>query len=299
MDAPGMTKLRVALGDYAHTAPLKNNEIASPSIAFDFAETKPVYKAFGTMIRERPFDVSEMAIVSYLQARSHGKPLVLLPAVMMGRFQHNCMLYNAERGKIAPAELPGCRVGVRSFAQTTGVWLRGHLQNDYGVDIGKVRWVTFEDAHVNEFRDPPGVERAGPAANLTQMVLSGELAAGIYGQEFPNDGRLQSVIPNPDEAMRQWHARHRVVPINHMVVVTAELAKSQPQTIREVYRMLRAAKKAAGLPEPGALDMHPFGLEACRPALKMIIDYCVQQKLIPRRFEVEELFDDTTRALDG
>lgn len=87
-----MTKLRVALGDYAHTAPLKNNEITSPSVAFDFAEIKPVYKAFGTMIRERPFDVSEMAIVSYLQARSHGKPLVLLPAVMMGRFQHNCML---------------------------------------------------------------------------------------------------------------------------------------------------------------------------------------------------------------
>jgi 4,5-dihydroxyphthalate decarboxylase len=82
------------------------------------------------------------------------------------------------------------------------------------------------------------------------------------------------------------------------VVVTAELAQSQPQTVREVYRMLREAKKAAGLPKPGTLDMHPFGLEACRPALTMIIDYCVQQELIPRRFEVEELFDATTRALD-
>lgn len=289
--------LRAALGDYAHTMPLKQDEIASPSVVFDFAPIKPVYKAFGAMIRERAFDVSEMAIVSYLQAKSHGKPLVLLPAVMMGRFQHNCMLYNAERGKVAPADLPGLRVGVRSFAQTTGVWLRGHLQNDYGVDIGKVRWVTFEDAHVSEFRDPPGVERAGPAANLTQMVLSGELAAGIYGQEIPDDKRLQSVIPNPDQAARQWYARHTTVPINHMVVVTAELAKSQPQTIREVFRMLLEAKKAAGLPKPGALDPHPFGLDACRPALRMIIDYCAQQKLIPRAFDVDDLFDDTTRSL--
>jgi 4,5-dihydroxyphthalate decarboxylase len=82
-----------------------------------------------------------------------------------------------------------------------------------------------------------------------------------------------------------------------MVVVTAELARSQPETVREVYRMLLAGKRASGLPKPGGLDMQPFGFEACRPALKMIIDYCVQQQLIPRRFAVEELFDDTTRAL--
>ena len=61
--------------------------------------------------------------------------------------------------------------------------------------------------------------------------------------------------------------------------------------------MLLASKRAAGMPKPGVLDMQPFGFEACRPALKMIIDYCVQQQLIARRFEVEELFDDTTRAL--
>jgi 4,5-dihydroxyphthalate decarboxylase len=297
MSVQQMTRLRVALGDYAHTLPLKQKAIASQSIALDFNEIKPVYKVFGAMVREQTFDVSEMAIVTYLQAKSHGKPLVLLPAVMMGRFQHHCMLYNAEHGRITPADLPGRRVGVRSFAQTTGVWLRGHLQNDYGVDIGRVQWVSFEDAHVNEFRDPVGVERAGADKNLGKMVLDGELAAGIYGAELPDDKRLQSVIPDPEAAARQWHAKHGVVPINHMVVVTEDLAKSQPETVREVYRMLLAGKRAAGLPKPGGLDMHPFGFAACRPALKMIIDYCVQQQLIPRRFEVEDLFDDTTRAL--
>jgi 4,5-dihydroxyphthalate decarboxylase len=291
-------RLRVALGDYAHTLPLKQHQIASSSVAFDFDGVQPVYKVFGAMVREQAFDVSEMAIVTYLQAKSHGKPLVLLPAVMMGRFQHHCMMYNAEQvGRITPADLPGRRVGVRSFAQTTGVWLRGHLQNDYGVDISSVHWVSFEDAHVAEFRDPAGVERAGPQQILGKMVLSGALAAGIYGAELPDDKRLQSVIPNPQEAARQWHARHGVVPINHMVVVREELARSQPDTVREVYRMLLAGKGAAGLPKPGALDLLPFGFQACRPALQMIIGYCVQQRLIPRRFEVEELFDDTTRAL--
>jgi 4,5-dihydroxyphthalate decarboxylase len=297
MSVQQMTRLRVALGDYAHTMALKNNQVASRSLAFDFSNIQPVFKVFGAMVRERAFDVSEMAIVTYLQAKSNAKPLVLLPAVMMGRFQHHCMLYNAEHGRITPSDLPGRRVGVRSFAQTTGVWLRGHLQNDYGVDTARVHWVTFEDAHVNEFRDPPGVERAGADKNLGKMVLAGELAAGIYGQELPDDKRMQSVIPDPDAAAQKWHAQHGVVPINHMVVITEDLAKSQPETVKEVYRMLLQSKRAAGLPKPGGLDMQPFGLEACRPALKMIIDYCVQQKLIARHFEVEELFDDTTRAL--
>jgi 4,5-dihydroxyphthalate decarboxylase len=299
MSLQQITRLRGALGDYAHTLPLKNKQIASQSVAFDFTEVKPVYKVFGAMLRERAFDVSEMAIVSYLQAKSHGKPVVLLPAVMLGRFQHHCMLYNAERGRITPSDLEGRRVGVRSFAQTTGVWLRGHLQNDYGVDIARVQWVTFEDAHVSEFRDPAGVERAEPGKAISKMVLDGELAAGIYGQELPDDKRFQSVIPEPEAAARQWHAKHGVVPINHMVVVTEELARTQPETVAEVYRMLLASKRAAGLPKPGGLDMQPFGFAACRPALQMIIDYCVQQRLIPRRFAVEELFDDTTRALGG
>jgi 4,5-dihydroxyphthalate decarboxylase len=299
MSLQQMTRLRGALGDYAHTLPLKNKQITSQSVAFDFTEVKPVYKVFGTMLRERTFDVSEMAIVSYLQAKSHGKPVVLLPAVMLGRFQHHCMLYSAERGRITSPDLEGRRVGVRSFAQTTGVWLRGHLQNDYGVDIGRVQWVTFEDAHVSEFRDPAGVERAGPGKTISEMVLDGELAAGIYGQELPDDKRFQSVIPEPEAAARQWHAKHGVVPINHMVVVTEDLARTQPETVAEVYRMLLASKRAAGLPKPGGLDMQPFGFAACRPALQMIIDYCVQQRLIPRRFAVEELFDDTTRALGG
>jgi 4,5-dihydroxyphthalate decarboxylase len=291
------TVLRMALGDYPHTERLKRNEIVSDIVAFDLDETVPVYKVFGRMVRDCAFDVSEMAIVTFLQAKDYGKPLVLLPAVMMGRFQHGCMFYNAEQGRITPAELVGRRVGVRSFAQTTGAWLRGHLQNDYGVDPGRVHWVTFEDAHVAEFRDPPGVERAAADKSLTAMLIAGELDAAIYGAELPDDSRFKSVIPDPDAAARAWHAKHGVVPINHMVVVTEELARSQPTLVKEIYRLLLQGRRSLGAPGPGELDLHPFGFDACRPALAMIIDYCVQQRLISRRFTVEELFDDTTRAL--
>ena len=149
------------------------------------------------MVRKTAYDVSEMAIVTFLQAKSHGKPLVLMPCVMLGRFQHGTLLYNSARGKLSLSDLPGRRVGVRSYTQTTGTWLRGHLQNDYGVDIYRVNWVNFEDAHVLEYRDPPFVERAAEDKNLLKMVQDGELDAGIFGAELPTDPRLKSVIEDP------------------------------------------------------------------------------------------------------
>jgi len=290
--------LHIAIGDYPHTAALKNNAIKSDRVALDFADIKPVYKAFAEMVRKTAYDVSEMAIVTFLQAKSLGKPLVLMPCVMLGRFQHGTLLYNSERGKLSLSDLPGRRVGVRSYTQTTGAWLRGHLQNDYGVDIYRVNWVNFEDAHVLEYRDPPFVERAGDGKTLLQMVQDGELDAGIFGAELPADPRLKSVIEDPEAETKRWQASHGVVPLNHMVCVTEAVSREQPELVREVYRMLKEAKRAAGLPKPGAIDFHPFGVEACRPALEMIIGYAVQQKLIPRPFEVDDLFDDTTRALD-
>jgi 4,5-dihydroxyphthalate decarboxylase len=186
---------------------------------------------------------------------------------------------------------------VRSYTQTTGTWLRGHLQNDYGVDIHRVHWVNFEDAHVLEYRDPAFVERAADGKALLAMVLDGELDAGIFGAELPADPRLRSVIENPEAEARRWHASHGVVPLNHMVVVTDSLSQSRPDLVREIYGMLKQAKQAAGR-EAGTIDFHPFGVEACRPALDMIITYAFQQKLIPRPLAVDELFDKTTRALD-
>src|ERR1700736_4665107 len=141
-------RLRTLLATYPHTAPLKSGEVTSPRVTLDFKDVTPVWSGFKAMVRERAFDVSEMAVVTYLIAKSFGKPMVLLPAVMTGRIQHAWAIYNGERGTLTPADLNGKKVGIRSFTTTTGAWLRGILANDYGVDLNSIDWVTVEGAHV-------------------------------------------------------------------------------------------------------------------------------------------------------
>jgi 4,5-dihydroxyphthalate decarboxylase len=291
--------LSACLGNYAHTKALKSGEIKSDRVALSFTEVNPVNRAFLLMAREQKFDVCEMAIATYLQAKAYGKPLMLVPATMLGRFQHGALLYNAERGTLRPQDLPGRKVGVRAFSQTTGVWIRGILWKDYGLDLGTVKWITFEDAHVAEYRDPPGVERAAAGKDITKMLLDGELDAAIFGGAMPDDPRLKSVIPDPEAAGKDWYKKHGTVPINHMVVVKDSLAKSDALAVREVFGMLLASKKAAGLPKAGAVDFVPFGYDAVKPALELMSSYALEMKLIPRGYAVEELFDDTTRTLQA
>jgi 4,5-dihydroxyphthalate decarboxylase len=297
MTADKIETITACFGNYPQTAPLKSGQIKSDRVALHLTEVNPVYKAFFMMVREQKFDISEMAIVTYLQAKAFNKPIVLMPVTLYGRFQHGTMLYNSDRGTLTPDMLPGRRVGVRSFAQTTGCWLRGILWKDYGLDLAKVKWVTFEDAHIAEFRDPPGVERAADGKDMAKMVLDGELDAAIFGTNIPPDPRFKSVIPDPDRAAREWHGKYHAVPINHMAVVKTSLSQSDPGAVREVFRMLHESKQAAGLPKPGAIDTLPFGFDAVKPALDLMSSYALEMKIIPRRYSVEELFDDTTRGL--
>ena len=152
--------IKTLLGDHPTTLALKRGEITSPSVALDIADLPQAYVAFKRVVRDLEFDVAELAIVTYLMAKAHGKPYTLLPVVVLSRFQHPFLVYNAARGELRPGDLKGRRVGIRSYSVTTTMWLRGILANDYGLDIDSVRWVTSEEAHVAEFRDPPSVERA-------------------------------------------------------------------------------------------------------------------------------------------
>jgi 4,5-dihydroxyphthalate decarboxylase len=297
MTAEKVETLSGCFGTYPQTQALKSGQIKSDRVTLQLTEVNPVYKAFFMMVREQKFDVSEMALVTYLQAKAYGVPIMLMPATMMGRFQHGTMLYNSERGMLTPHTLEGRRIGVRSFAQTTGCWLRGILWKDYGLDNSKVKWVTFEDAHMAEFKDPPGVERAADGKDMTKMLLDGELDAAIFGTVLPTDPRLKSVIADPDAAAKEWYKKYNTVPINHMVVVKSALSKSDPGAVREVFRMLQESKRAAGLPKPGTVDALPYGFNAVKPALDLMSSYAIEMKIVPRRYSVEELFDDTTRAL--
>jgi 4,5-dihydroxyphthalate decarboxylase len=109
-----------------------------------------------------------------------------------------------------------------------------------------------------------------------------------------DDPRVRSLFGDPEAAAKAWVEKHRIVPLNHFVVVSGELAKLRPDLVEEVYAVLKESRRRAV--QAGA-SAPPFGVAACRPALEKIIDYAAQQQLIPRRFEVDELFDDTTRKM--
>ena len=274
--------MKALLGDYPVTAALKRGEVRSDRVRLDFADVRPPSAGFKRVVRDLEFDVAELAITTFLMAKSFGKPLKLLPAVVVGRLQHSFLVHNAERGPLAPRDLVGRRVGVRSYSVTTGMWIRGILAEDHGVDPDRVTWVTFEDAHVAEFRDPPNVERAAPGKDVVAMLLAGEIDAAVVGDGKPADARIRPLIPDADAAARAWQRRKGVIQINHMVVVKDSVPRADAE---EVARMLRDSIDAAGSPE-----MNPYGIEANRRNLEVAIDYVHRQRLIPRRFAVEELF---------
>ncbi|WP_448032857.1 hypothetical protein [Bradyrhizobium liaoningense] len=285
-------KLKTVIGSHPHVQAMKSGELRSDLFDLDFITYTPTNTAFKPMVREQAFDVCEMAIVTYLMAKAHGKPLVLLPATMLGRFQHSYALYNPAQGTLGPSDLEGKRVGIRSFTTTTGAWIRGILANDYGVNLDKIRWVTFEDPHVAEYVDT--TERAPKDRKILQMLLDGELDA-VLG-ETSDDPKLKPLFPDPAAEAAKWYARRGVVPVNHLVVVTGQLARSRPDVVAGVYDLLRRSKERAG---PAATpDLIPFGIEANRKPLELIIDFAFQQALIPRRYAVEDLFDETTRGLN-
>ena len=285
-------RLRALLGDYPVTHALRSGALASPLLQLDFADVARPSSAFKRVVRAMEFDVAELAIVTFLMAKAYGKPLALLPAVVFARFQHPYLVHDASRGVLRAEDLNGRRIGIRSWTVTTVVWLRGILA-EHGVDPARVTWVTFEEPHVADFVDPPSVQRAAQGKTLVDMLLAGEIDAAIVGEPV-DDPRIRPVFPDPEAAARRWGGTHGAIQINHMVVVKESLASDRPDAVRELWRLLVESKRAAG---SAAADATPFGVEANRRNLEVAIDYVARQGLIPRRFGVDELFDDTTRRL--
>lgn len=267
--------MKALLGDYPVTAAFRQRA----PLAFE--DVRPPSAGFKRVVRGLEFDVAELAITTFLMAKAAGKPYRLLPAVVLARMQHARLVRDVTRGPLAPRELEGRRVGVRSYSVTTGMWLRGILAEDHGVDCDRISWVTFEEAHVAEFRDPPNVVRAPDGKKLEAMLLAGEIDAAITGDAQPSDPRIVPLIPDAEAAARVWRERKGAIQINHMVAVKDTVAKVDAD---ELLRLLGESFAAAGNPE-----MNPFGLEANRRNLEVAIDTVHRQRLIPRRYAVEEL----------
>ena len=288
-------KLRANLADYPVTLAMKDGRVSSSVVSLDCCGPKTAHDGFKAMLRENAFDVGELAIVTYLQAKAYGKPWVLLPTPIHGRFQHHCIGFNIEHGELQPKDIEGKQVGVRTYAQTTGLWVRGILQHEYGVDLDKVNWLTIDESHLTEYRDPPNVGRIPKGRQIPDMMLSGELAAAILGVDMPKDPRVRTLVPDPHAAAKKWYQREGVIPINHMFVVHQDLARKRPDVVKELFRMLVESRAAA--PAEAAAALPPLGWEANRKGLQMAIDWSYEQKIIPRRLQVEELIDESAADL--
>lgn len=280
--------LRAALGTYPRTRALKEGAIASPLLRLDFADIPVISRAFAPMVRELRFDVSEMAIATFLQARAMERPLVLLPVVLAARFQQSALLCRTGSGIRGPADLAGRRIGVRAYSQTTGMWLRGILAEEGGPRPADCRWITFEDAHVAGIADPPWAERAAPGQDMMAMLHDGALDAVIVGNDMPDNPDLRTVFSDPGAAAAAFWQRHRIVPVNHMLTVSRDLAERRPELVAELLRMVHGA--AAPVPA-GEHGPPPDSRAALRPVLDLALRYMAEQGMLPRPLTPGEVWD--------
>lgn len=271
--------LSAAIGRTPRTEVLFTGAVASRHLRLDLAPVPVISRAFAPMVREGRYAVSEMAIATFLMAKAAGKDLVLLPVILAARFQEGALLCQAGSAIAGPADLAERRIGVRAYSQTTGMWLRGILQDGFGLRPEAMRWVTFEDAHLAEYRDPPCAERAPPGADMLAMLKAGELDAAIFGNELPADPVLRPVFPDPEAAGAAFRATHGFVPVNHLLVTRGDVARDRPELMAELVSLFRAA--GAAVP----------GREGLDPALALAIRYAHSQGLLPRPLALDEVWD--------
>ncbi|MDE2475336.1 MAG: ABC transporter substrate-binding protein [Alphaproteobacteria bacterium] len=294
---------------------LKDGTVKPKNVGFDFIEVNPLIDAFRRMVRGLEFDVCEMAITTYICARAHGKKMTAIPVFLVRAFHHGAILVNANAGIRSPKDLEGKRVGVnRGYTVTTGVWARGILQQEYGVDLSKVTWVLSGDEHVAEYRPPANVVPIEKGKKMSDMLASGELVAAIGAEsDSPN---VKPLIPNALEAGLAALKARGHYPINHTVVVRDEILQQYPSLAADVFAAFADAKhfylehlkagKIEKLTETDRVhqrvmeiagDPLPYGIDANRKVIEELIRHAGTQKIIDRPFAVEELFAPGTEKL--
>jgi 4,5-dihydroxyphthalate decarboxylase len=310
-------KLKTVTRTQGANQALKDGTVRPRGFEFDFEEVDPLIRAFRTMVRENAYDICEMAMTTYICARAHGKPMTAVPVFIVRAFHHGAIRVNRNAGIASPKDLEGRRVGVnRGYTVTTGVWARGVLAEEYGVDLSKVTWVLSGDEHVAEYRPPSNVVPMEPGKDMGEMLKSGELAAAIgVDVDSPDVGPL---IDSQLEAGLRALKERGHYPINHTVVIRDALLEERPELAAEVFEAFAEAKrlyverlKAGQIDKPTKADeVHlkvaeaigdplPYGIEPNRKALEDLIGHAVSQGIIAKPVAVEDLFAPASRGLVG
>jgi 4,5-dihydroxyphthalate decarboxylase len=301
-----MQPLTIALGNYGITKPIKAADAELGRLNLDFVAVEQIVPMMRRMCRGLEFDICEMAFTTYVCARAAGLPFTAIPVFVTRNFHHWAIFVNTKSGVKKPKDLEGRKVGVnRGYTVTTGLWARGVLQSEYGVDLDKVTWIPTDDEHVEGFKGPANVDYRFRGAKMRDLLLSGEVDAAIG--EVADVPEIQPLIPDAQNVAFGYFRKTGIYPINHGVVVKNSVLKDAPWIADELCRAFEAAKaeylknldlgdaatswdKAAKVNAEVVGDPFPFGIEPNRKALEAITQFAAEQKMVPRRFSVEELF---------
>jgi len=311
-------RLKTVTRTQGNNKALKDGAIRPRTCELEFIEVDPLVSAFRRMVRGLEFDLCEMALTTYITARSYGKRFSALPVFLVRAFHHGAIVYNPGSGIRVPKDLEGKEVGVnRGYTVTTGLWARAILQHQYGVDLNSITWVLSGDEHVAEYRPPDNVIALKKGQQLLDLVESGELPAAI-GLDTEK-AEVKRLIPNAADAGFEALSRWGHYPINHLIVVRDELLESHPELAADIFHAFAESKRDyvrrlqdGEFRNPASVDiMHrrvmeitgrdplPYGIAPNRKTLEEIIQYAREQRIIDRPVTVEELFAPSTHGLVG
>jgi 4,5-dihydroxyphthalate decarboxylase len=300
-----MAPVTVVLGEYPHTRALIE-ATAGPGGPQDpglsYVRVSPIFAAFARMVRQLEFGICELALATYLQAREAGIPVTLLPAVMSGDAHHHSLNRWSASAPLAPRDLVGKRVGVRSYSQTSGMWVRGILREEFGIEAADVTWVTTEPCHVEQYREPGNVERAD--GTVADLLRDGQVAAAILAPvagDAPAPGLLP-VIPDAEAAGLEWIDRHGTIPVNHLVVVRSDVLRQHPETVSRFYQALRRAIADTSSERPATPSGWAVAAgwsESLARCLELAGSYALEQGLLRSRPDIGEIERECAIAESG
>lgn len=273
-----------------HVQALLDGQVTSERLNLQFVPVEPISRAFRRAIRDEEFAVTEMALVTLAMAVDAGHPWIGLPIVLLRGFHHGALRTPNTSPIRGPRDMAGRKAGVRAYSQTTGVWVRGILETEYGVSPDQITWLTTEDAHVADFSDPSNVIRAASGATLNSLLSSGEIEAviGDGGTSFPE---TRSVIPDPEKAALDWYGRTGVYPVNHVIAFRKELLRQEPRLANELQRMFQLSRDLwlANAPVPPPNDS-PYGRAAHEKSINLGLRFAFAQGLTRKLFRYDDLF---------
>jgi 4,5-dihydroxyphthalate decarboxylase len=306
-DSPTPTTLTTVTRTQGNNRALKDGTVTPAGFTLDFEEVPVLVHAFRRMVRGLEFDVSEMAVTTYLCAREHGVRFTALPVFLVRGFHHGAIVVNRRSGIEKPRDLEGRRVGVnRGYTVTTGVWARGILASEYDVRLDDVTWVPSGDEHVESYVPPPNVVAAGPGKDLATMLVDGEVDAAVgLAVDHPD---VVPLLPDPEAAGLAALAERGHYPINHLVVVRDDVLAEHPDAAVAVFDAFAAAKqlyvdRLDAVEDPTPTDrMHrqvleitgrdplPYGVTPNRAVLEELVAHATAQGILRRSVDVSSLF---------